>query len=306
MGQRPRATHCPNTINIQPARSRRKRGPAESSYYSWVNRHNTFGLGNDVPMSTGNLNDGLIAYTNGRMVVFGVPYPIGFYAKGFDGRIDDPKAGWKGRGLWAANGNRTPSPSKAARARSRSRRAFPAASQSTREIGCGHGSEFCFRRSEMPATCIPSSPSLSPSRHAGTGNRCHEPISSGSHRVAITRVPGSGTVEDAKAIIADARPVAPAQRIRSRRAAGDAPPWPRNLPAHRAACGPQHGCRRIRHCGTQAQERLRAPTVLHLQPSIIRSLTDWNGGERADFGIDVVQARVLCAARPIGSLLTGC
>ena len=61
-----------------------------------------------VPMSTGNLNDGIIAYANGRMVVLRVPYPIGFYAKGFDGRIDDPKAGWKGRGLWAANGDRTP------------------------------------------------------------------------------------------------------------------------------------------------------------------------------------------------------
>jgi hypothetical protein len=81
---------------------------AESSYYSWVDQHNTFGLGNDVPMSTGNLNDGVIAYANGRMVVLRVPYPMGFYAKGFDGRIDDPKAGWKGRGLWAANGDRTP------------------------------------------------------------------------------------------------------------------------------------------------------------------------------------------------------
>ena len=30
-----------------------------------------------------------------------VPYPMGFYAKGLDGRIDDPNAGWKGRGLWA-------------------------------------------------------------------------------------------------------------------------------------------------------------------------------------------------------------
>jgi hypothetical protein len=81
---------------------------AESSYYSWVDQHNTFGLGEDVPMSTGNLNDGLIAYKDGRMVVLRVPYPMGFYAKGFDGRIDDPKAGWKGRGLWAANGDRTP------------------------------------------------------------------------------------------------------------------------------------------------------------------------------------------------------
>jgi hypothetical protein len=81
---------------------------AESSYYTWVDQHNTFGLGEDVPMSTGNLNDGLIAMKDGRMIVLRVPYPLGFYAKGFDGRIDDAKAGWKGRGLWAANGDRTP------------------------------------------------------------------------------------------------------------------------------------------------------------------------------------------------------
>lgn len=81
---------------------------AESSYYSWVDQHDTFGLGRDVPMSTGNLNDGLIAFANGRMVTLRVPYPLGFYAKGFDGRIDDPRAGWKGKGLWAANGDRTP------------------------------------------------------------------------------------------------------------------------------------------------------------------------------------------------------
>ena len=30
------------------------------------------------------------------------------YAKGLDGRIDDPNAGWKGRGLWSTNGDRTP------------------------------------------------------------------------------------------------------------------------------------------------------------------------------------------------------
>ncbi len=81
---------------------------AESSYYSWVDQHNTFGLGEDVPMSTGNLNDGILALKDGKWVVLRVPYPMGFYGKGFDGRIDDPKAGWKGRGLWAANGDRTP------------------------------------------------------------------------------------------------------------------------------------------------------------------------------------------------------
>ncbi len=81
---------------------------AESSYYTWVDQHNTFGLGADVPMSTGNLNDGLIAFKNGKMITLRVPYPLGFFAKGFDGRIDDPKAGWKGRGLWTTSGDRAP------------------------------------------------------------------------------------------------------------------------------------------------------------------------------------------------------
>jgi hypothetical protein len=81
---------------------------AESSYYSWVDQHNTLGLGHDVPMSTGNLNDGLIAFKDGQMLVLRVPYPLGFYAKGFDGRIDDPHAGWKGRGLWTTSGDRAP------------------------------------------------------------------------------------------------------------------------------------------------------------------------------------------------------
>lgn len=81
---------------------------AEASYYTWVDQHNVFGLGEDVPMSTGNLNDGLIALKDGKMIILRVPYPLGFYAKGLDGRIDDPKTGWKGRGLWTSSGDRTP------------------------------------------------------------------------------------------------------------------------------------------------------------------------------------------------------
>jgi hypothetical protein len=81
---------------------------AESSYYSWVDQHNTFGLGRDVPMSTANLMDGLVAYADGKMISLRVPYPLGFYAKGFDGRIDDANIGWKGRGLWTSSGDRTP------------------------------------------------------------------------------------------------------------------------------------------------------------------------------------------------------
>ncbi|HXP29493.1 MAG TPA: carboxypeptidase-like regulatory domain-containing protein [Stellaceae bacterium] len=81
---------------------------AEASYYTWVDQHNTLGLGNDVPISTGNLSDGLIALKDGKMIVLRLPYPLSFYAKGLDGRIDDPNAGWKGRGLWTTSGDRTP------------------------------------------------------------------------------------------------------------------------------------------------------------------------------------------------------
>jgi hypothetical protein len=81
---------------------------AEASYYTWVDQHNAVGLGNDVPISTANLNDGFAALVDGKMVLLRIPYPMGFYAKGLDARIDDLKAGWKGRGLWSAEGDRTP------------------------------------------------------------------------------------------------------------------------------------------------------------------------------------------------------
>jgi streptogramin lyase len=80
----------------------------EASYYTWVDQHNTLGLGENIPMSTANLNDGFVALKDGKMVLIRIPYPMGFYAKGFDGRIDDPGAGWKGRGLWSTSGDRTP------------------------------------------------------------------------------------------------------------------------------------------------------------------------------------------------------
>jgi hypothetical protein len=83
-------------------------GSAEASYYTWVDQQNTFGLGNNVPLSTGNANESLMALVDGKWVNMRVPYPLGFFAKWIDGRIDDPNAGWKGRALWTTDGNRTP------------------------------------------------------------------------------------------------------------------------------------------------------------------------------------------------------
>ena len=39
-----------------------------------------------------------------QWVTLRVPYPLGFYSRGLDGRIDDPKGGWKGRALYANYG----------------------------------------------------------------------------------------------------------------------------------------------------------------------------------------------------------
>jgi hypothetical protein len=85
-------------------------GSAEASYYDWVDQFDTLGLGKNVPIATGNGNDALLALLpdSGKFVVLRVPYPMGFYAKGMDGRIDDPRTGWKGKGLWATYGTRTP------------------------------------------------------------------------------------------------------------------------------------------------------------------------------------------------------
>lgn len=83
-------------------------GAAENPYYVWVDQHDTLGLGPNTPFATGNQSDSLHALVNGAVIELRVPYPMGFFAKQIDGRIDDPNGGWKSRGLWVTSGNRTP------------------------------------------------------------------------------------------------------------------------------------------------------------------------------------------------------
>jgi hypothetical protein len=81
-------------------------GSAEHAYYIWVDRYNTLGLGNNVPIAETNGGEALTALVDGKFVVLHVPYPMGFFTKNVDGRIDDPNAGWKGRGIWTTSGTR--------------------------------------------------------------------------------------------------------------------------------------------------------------------------------------------------------
>jgi hypothetical protein len=83
-------------------------GSVEASYYTWVDQFDALGLGKNTPINTGNASEGLLALKDGKWVVMRVPYPLGFYTKWMDGRIDDPNAGWKGKGVWATVSTRAP------------------------------------------------------------------------------------------------------------------------------------------------------------------------------------------------------
>ena len=110
----PRATgqHCPEGWTLYPTpgpqmKGVRDSGSADFHYYNWVDQFDTLGLGANVPIATGSGSDSLLALQpdSGEWVVLRVPYPLGFFARGLDGRIDDPDGGWKGRGLWANYGS---------------------------------------------------------------------------------------------------------------------------------------------------------------------------------------------------------
>ena len=104
--------HCPEgwSLHVVPGPQMKgvtDPGSADFHYYSWVDQHNTLGLGANIPIANGSTSDSLLALDpdTGEWVMLRVPYPMAFYSRGLDGRIDDPNAGWKGRGLWANYGS---------------------------------------------------------------------------------------------------------------------------------------------------------------------------------------------------------
>ena len=102
--------HCREGWTLHPVpgpRFKNVRGDiaADFQYYNFVDRYDTLGLGADVPLANGTTSDSLLVLRpDGSWLVLRVPYPLGFFSRGMDGRIDDPKAGWKGRGVYADYG----------------------------------------------------------------------------------------------------------------------------------------------------------------------------------------------------------
>jgi hypothetical protein len=72
-------------------------------YLTHVDKHNTLGLGPNVPVSGSVNTDSLLAFVPGtnQFVQLTVPYPMGFFARSAQGRVDDARTGWKGRGFYS-------------------------------------------------------------------------------------------------------------------------------------------------------------------------------------------------------------
>jgi hypothetical protein len=101
--------HCAEGWTLYPVPGPKLKGvlgspAADYQYYNWVDQFNTLGVGDNVPIATGTNSDSLLVLDpqTRDWLVLRVPYPLGFYSRGLNGRIDDPDAGWKGRGVWAS------------------------------------------------------------------------------------------------------------------------------------------------------------------------------------------------------------
>jgi hypothetical protein len=111
----PNATgqHCPEGWTLYPFpgpnyKGASDSGSADTAYYDFVDRFDMLGMGKDIPLATGNGSEALLALVDGKYLTFRVPYPMGFYGKGIDGRIDNPNEGWKGKGVYSTYATRAP------------------------------------------------------------------------------------------------------------------------------------------------------------------------------------------------------
>ncbi len=80
---------------------------SDESYLTQVDHHDVLGLGRDVPLYGVVNTDSLEVFRpdTEEFVTLRVPYPLGFFSRSSTGRVDDPEAGWKGKGLWSSYSN---------------------------------------------------------------------------------------------------------------------------------------------------------------------------------------------------------
>jgi hypothetical protein len=88
--------------------------PTEFHYFNWTDQKGASGFPPNTPMATGSNSDSIEVLLNTQQgtpqwVNMRVPYPLGFYARGLDARVDNPAApagfaGWKDRAVWSNYG----------------------------------------------------------------------------------------------------------------------------------------------------------------------------------------------------------
>jgi len=87
--------------------------PTDFHYFNWVDQQGASGFPPNTPMANGSNSDSILVLDSqqgaGHWATLRVPYPLGFYSRGMDARVDDPKApagfaGWKNRALWSNYG----------------------------------------------------------------------------------------------------------------------------------------------------------------------------------------------------------
>ena len=107
--------HCPEGWTLY----RQEQGPnyqggthvhSGMNYLLFMDREDVMGLGKNVPITGAVNSDALLALVpqTKQFVTLRVPYPMGFYARHINTRIDDPKIGWKGRGVWTSTNTYAP------------------------------------------------------------------------------------------------------------------------------------------------------------------------------------------------------
>jgi hypothetical protein len=85
--------------------------PTDFHYFNFTDQQGASGFPANTPMATGSNSDSILALNpqNGQWTTMRVPYPLGFYARGLDVRVDDPNApagfaGWKSRAIYSNYG----------------------------------------------------------------------------------------------------------------------------------------------------------------------------------------------------------
>ncbi|MGE3512917.1 MAG: carboxypeptidase-like regulatory domain-containing protein, partial [Vicinamibacterales bacterium] len=93
---------CPEGWTVYKKRDQ-KADESDHFYLTYMDAEDVLGIGvKNVPYAGGANSDSVVGLNpqTGKYFTLRLPYPMGYFPRSMQPRIDDAKAGWKGRGLW--------------------------------------------------------------------------------------------------------------------------------------------------------------------------------------------------------------